>query len=47
MTALEGIPAQKETEKNLSAWAAGEKSFADFYIPTLQRYGVMEVSYGE
>lgn len=45
MTALEGIPAQKDTDKNLKAWAAGEKAFADFYIPTLQRYGVMEAAY--
>ena len=45
MTSLEGIPAQKDTDMNLKAWAAGDKSFADFYIPTLQRYGVMEAAY--
>lgn len=47
MTALEGLSAQKDTEENLSAWAAGEKAFADFYIPALQRYGVLEASYGK
>lgn len=45
MTSLEGVPAQKETDKNLRAWAAGEKAFKDFYIPTLQRYGVVEAAY--
>ena len=45
MTSLEGIPAQKDTDKNLKAWAAGDKAFADFYIPTLQRYGVVEAAY--
>ena len=45
MTSLEGIPAQKDTDMNLKAWATGDKSFADFYIPTLQRYGVMEAAY--
>ena len=43
MTALEGLPAQAETERNLLAWSKGEKSFAEFYLPALQRYRVMEV----
>lgn len=47
MTALEGIPAQKGTDSNLNAWVKGEKAFADFYIPTLQRYGIMESIYEE
>ena len=45
ITALEGLPAQQETEENLHAWAIGEKAFADFYIPALQNYGVMEDIY--
>jgi len=44
MTSLEGLPARKTTEENLQLWAKGEKSFADFYLPTLQNYGAMEVS---
>ena len=44
MTALEGIPAQSATEENLQLWAKGEKAFADFYLPALQEYHVMEVS---
>lgn len=47
MTALEGLPAREETEQNLKAWAAGHKSFADFYIPALQDYKVMERTYEE
>ncbi len=42
MTALEGLPARDETEHNLLAWARGEKAFAEFYLPTLQYYRVME-----
>ena len=44
MTALEGLPARETTEKNLQLWAKGEKSFADFYLPALQDYRVMEAS---
>ena len=44
MTALEGLPARSETEENLQLWAKGEKSFADFYLPALQAYRVMEES---
>lgn len=44
MTSLEGLPAREITEENLKLWAKGEKSFADFYLPTLQDYRVMEVS---
>ena len=43
MTALEGLPARETTEENLQLWAKGEKSFADFYLPALQDYRVMEV----
>ena len=32
MTALEGLPAKEETEKNLQLWAKGEKRFVDFYM---------------
>ena len=45
MASLEGLSARAETDDNLKAWAAGEKAFADFYIPTLQSYGVMERAY--
>lgn len=45
MTALEGLPVRNETEQSLMAWARGECSFADFYIPTLQHYHVMEGAY--
>jgi len=44
MSSLEGLPAKETTEKNLQLWAKGEKSFADFYLPALRYYGVMEVS---
>ena len=43
MTSLEGLPARETTEENLKLWAKGEKSFADFYLPALQDYRVMEV----
>lgn len=43
MTSLEGLPAKEATEENLQLWAKGEKSFADFYLPALQDYRVMEV----
>ena len=42
MTALEGLPAKEETEKNLQLWARGEKKFADFYIKSLQSYHVLD-----
>ena len=42
MTALEGLPAKEETEKNLQLWAKGEKRFADFYMKVLQGYSVIE-----
>ena len=44
ITSLEGLPAKETTEENLQLWAKGEKSFADFYLPALQDYRVMEVS---
>ena len=44
MTSLEGLPARETTEENLKLWTMGEKSFADFYLPALQDYSVMEVS---
>ena len=42
MTALEGLPAKEETEKNLQLWAKGEKRFADVYMKVLQGYSVIE-----
>ena len=42
MTALEGIPASEETDKNLLLWAAGEHSFKDSYLQTLAKYNLME-----
>lgn len=43
LTSLEGLPARETTEENLKLWAKGEKSFADFYLPALRDYCVMEV----
>ena len=43
MTALEGLPAQEETERGLKLWATGAKSFADVYLKTLHKYGIVEV----
>ena len=43
MTALEGIPASEETEKNLSRWASGECSFQESYLNTLRAYHLTEV----
>ena len=43
MTALEGIPASEETEKNLSLWASGEFSFQESYLNTLRAYHLAEV----
>lgn len=42
MTALEGLPAKEETEKNLQLWARGEKKFADFYIKSLKAYHIFD-----
>ncbi len=42
MTALEGLPARQETERNLDRWAKGEVGFSEFYLPTLQEYRVVE-----
>ena len=38
MTALEGLPAQPETEEHLRLWADGKKLFSDFYLPALRQY---------
>jgi hypothetical protein len=43
MTALEGIPASAETEKNLSLWASGDLSFQESYLNTLRAYHLAEV----
>ena len=42
MTALEGLPAKEETEKNLQLWARGEKKFAVFYIKSLKAYHILD-----
>ena len=42
MTALEGLLAKEETEKNLQLWARGEKKFADFYIKSLKAYHILD-----
>lgn len=42
MTALEGTPAQPETEIDLQLWAAGEKSFADIHMKALSKYGIVK-----
>ena len=38
ITDLEGLPATSDTEENLLQWANGHKSFAEVYLPTLNRY---------
>jgi hypothetical protein len=43
MTALEGIPASEETEKDLSLWANGDLSFQESYFNTLKTYQLAEV----
>ena len=45
MTALEGLPASQETDQNLKAWVEGKKSFAEFYIPALRKYNILEGVY--
>ena len=42
MTALEGLPAKEETEKNLQLWAKGEKRFVDFYMKSLKSYSIID-----
>lgn len=44
MTALEGVPAQEETEIGLQLWSIGAKSFADVYLRALHKYGIVEVA---
>ena len=43
MTALEGLPAQEETETGLQLWSVGKKSFADVYLKAMHKYGIVEV----
>ncbi|MDR2713887.1 MAG: hypothetical protein LBB91_12330 [Clostridiales bacterium] len=42
MTALEGIPAGEDTEKNLALWARGETSFKESYLNTLRTHHLTE-----
>ena len=42
MTALEGLPAKRETETSLEEWARGRRSFTDIYMKTLHHYQVVE-----
>ena len=42
MIALEGIPVSKESERNLSRWAAGDFSFQESYWNTLRTYHLTE-----
>lgn len=42
MTALEGLPAKRETEMSLEEWAKGHRSFTDIYMKTLHHYRVVE-----
>lgn len=44
MTAVEGLPAQEETETGLQLWSMGKKSFADVYLKALHKYGIVEVA---
>jgi hypothetical protein len=43
ITALEGVAASAETEKNLYNWAKGEASFQESYLRTLRAYHLAEV----
>ena len=43
MTALEGIPASSDTDKNLSQWARGKYSFQESYKNTLRAYHLAEI----
>jgi len=43
MTALEGIPASMETEKNLRRWACGDYSFQESYKNIIRTYKLAEV----
>ena len=43
MTALEGLPASEDTEKNLSLWAKDQHSFKDIYLQALIKYNLIEV----
>ena len=42
MTALEGLPAKRETETSLEEWANGRRSFVDIYMKALRHYRVLE-----
>ena len=42
MTALEGLSAKPETDKNLQLWAKGEGSYTDIYMKALVQYRVVE-----
>ena len=42
MTALEGIPASENTEKSLSLWVLGKRSFKDGYLQALRSHNLVE-----
>ena len=42
MTALEGLSAKPETDRNLQLWARGEGSYTDIYMKALVHYQVVE-----
>jgi len=42
MNALEGIPASEDTEKMLSLWVVGQRSFSEGYLQTLIKYNLIE-----
>ena len=44
MTALEGLPAKRETETSLEEWANGRRSFVDIYMKALHHYRVLEAN---
>ena len=46
ITALEGLATSEDTEAGLKSWAEGKIAFADFYLPILKRYHVLEVEHG-
>ena len=43
MTALEGIPVNNATNRNLQLWADGKQSYMDAYFNTLLKYNLIEV----
>ena len=43
IAALEGLTTSEETENGLKAWSEGKVTFAEFYLPILKMYRILEV----